>query len=127
MWTACANVSTAWLRRGYARNNFSRASSWTRKLRGPKLGVEQIEELARLAPMGQGNPMVRLAARGLRHQMPPRTMGRENQHVKFSLTDGHQTLDAVWWNGGAAEWPENRFDIAFSPRSTTTRGGARSN
>ena len=52
-----------------------------------ELGVEQIEELERLAPMGQGNPAVRLALRGLSHRMPPRPMGRDNQHVKLSLTE----------------------------------------
>jgi single-stranded-DNA-specific exonuclease len=87
-----------------------------------ELGVNQIEELARLAPMGQGNPTVRLALRGVTHRMPPRVMGRENQHVKFSLTDGKQTLDAVWWNGGNAAWPENRFDIAFTPEINDYKG-----
>jgi single-stranded-DNA-specific exonuclease len=87
-----------------------------------ELGVEQIEELARLAPMGQGNPTVRLALRGLSHRMPPRRMGRENQHVKFSLTDGRQTFEAVWWNAGDAAWPENRFDIAFTPAINNYKG-----
>ena len=87
-----------------------------------ELGVEQIEELERLAPMGQGNPAVRLALRGLSHRMPPRPMGRDNQHVKLSLTDGRQTLEAVWWNGGNAAWPENRFDIAFTPEINDYKG-----
>jgi single-stranded-DNA-specific exonuclease len=87
-----------------------------------ELGVEQIEELARLAPMGQGNPTVRFALRGLSHRMRPRPMGRDNQHVKLSLTDGRQTLEAVWWNGGNAVWPENRFDIAFTPEINDYKG-----
>ncbi len=87
-----------------------------------ELGVEQIEELARLCPLGQGNPAVRLALRGLSHRMPPRRMGRENQHVKLSLTDGRQTFEAVWWNAGKAVWPENRFDIAFTPEINDYNG-----
>jgi single-stranded-DNA-specific exonuclease len=87
-----------------------------------ELGVEQVEELARLAPMGQGNPIVRLALRGLSHRLPPRRMGRENQHVKFSLTDGRDNIEAVWWNAGAAAWPENRFDIAFTPQINDYNG-----
>jgi single-stranded-DNA-specific exonuclease len=87
-----------------------------------ELGVEQIEELTRLAPLGQGNPTVRLALRGVTHRTPPRLMGRENQHVKFSLTDGRQTLEAVWWNAGNAAWPENRFDIAFTPEINDYKG-----
>jgi single-stranded-DNA-specific exonuclease len=87
-----------------------------------ELGVEQVEELARLAPMGQGNPTVRLAVRGVSHRMPPRTMGRENQHVKLFATDGRHALDAVWWNAGKAAWPENRFDIAFTPEINEYKG-----
>jgi single-stranded-DNA-specific exonuclease len=87
-----------------------------------ELSVNQIEELTRLEPMGQGNPTVRLALRGLSHRTPPRTIGRENQHVKLSLTDGRQTLEAVWWNAGNAEWPKNRFDIAFTPEINDYKG-----
>jgi single-stranded-DNA-specific exonuclease len=87
-----------------------------------ELGVEQIEELERLAPIGQGNPTVRLALRGLSHRSPPKTMGRENQHVRFSVTNGRETLDVVWWNGGNAPWPENRFDIAFTPEINEYKG-----
>jgi single-stranded-DNA-specific exonuclease len=87
-----------------------------------ELGIVQVEELDRLAPMGQGNAVVRLALRGLRHRMPPRRMGRENQHVKLFLTDGSQTVEAVWWNAGAAALPEDRFDIAFTPQINDYNG-----
>ena len=87
-----------------------------------ELGVEQIEELERLAPIGQGNPTVRLSLRGLTHCAPPRQMGAENQHVKFSVTNGKEVFEAVWWNGGKAAWPKNRFDIAFSPQINEFRG-----
>jgi single-stranded-DNA-specific exonuclease len=86
------------------------------------LGKEQVEELDRLAPMGQGNPVVRLALRGLTHHAPPRRMGRENQHVKLYLTDGRQTVESVWWNAGSAALPENRFDIAFTPQINDYNG-----
>jgi len=87
-----------------------------------ELALEQVEELDRLAPMGQANPTVRLAARGLCHQAPPRRMGRHNQHIKLFLTDGRQTLEAVWWNAGNASLPENRFDIAFTPQINEYNG-----
>ena len=87
-----------------------------------ELGVEQVEELERLAPIGQGNPTVRLSLRGLTHCAPPRQMGGENQHVKFSVTHGKEVFEAVWWNGGKAEWPKNRFDIAFTPQINEFRG-----
>jgi single-stranded-DNA-specific exonuclease len=77
-----------------------------------ELTLEQVEELEQLAPTGQGNPVVRLALRGLGHRWPPQRMGREHQHVKLRVTDGRRTLEAVWWNCGAAPLPENRFDLA---------------
>jgi single-stranded-DNA-specific exonuclease len=87
-----------------------------------ELGVEQVEQLALLAPMGQGNPTVRLALRGVSHRTLPRAMGRENQHVKLFLTDGRGALEAVWWNGGNATWPTDRFDIAFTPEINSYKG-----
>lgn len=89
------------------------------------LGLEQVGELARLDPTGQGNPVARLAVRGLSHRWQPQRMGRENQHVKFRLTDGRHTLEAVWWNCGGAALPENRFDIACAP-AVNCYNGARS-
>jgi single-stranded-DNA-specific exonuclease len=86
------------------------------------LTVQDVEDLERLAPLGQGNPGVNLAWRGLTHRTPPRRMGKENQHVKFYLTNGRCDLEAVWWNAGGAPWPENRFDIAFSPQINDYNG-----
>ncbi|HZM03465.1 MAG TPA: single-stranded-DNA-specific exonuclease RecJ, partial [Candidatus Saccharimonadales bacterium] len=72
------------------------------------LTVGRVEELARLEPAGQGNAPVRLAIRGLTHQQPPQRMGKENQHVKFRVTDGPQRGEAVWWNCGDAPLPKVR-------------------
>jgi single-stranded-DNA-specific exonuclease len=80
-----------------------------------ELTVEQVEELRRLEPAGQGNPAVRLALRGLTHARPPQRMGKENQHVKFRVTAGGQILEAVWWNCRNAPLPDGRFDLAFIP------------
>ncbi len=78
------------------------------------LTIEQLEELAALEPVGQGNAPVRLAVCGLRHGQAPRRIGKENQHAKFRVTDGRQFLDAVWWGGGNAEWPAGQFDLAVT-------------
>jgi single-stranded-DNA-specific exonuclease len=79
------------------------------------LTLEQVEELARLDPVGQGNPAVRLAWRGLSHAQPPQRMGKENQHVKFRVACGGPMLEAVWWNCRNAPLPGDRFDLAFTP------------
>ncbi len=81
-----------------------------------------VEELARLNPVGQGNPTVRLALRGLRHARPPLRMGKENQHVKLHVMAGRQTLEAVWWNCRDAILPDDFFDLAFTPALNTYNG-----
>jgi single-stranded-DNA-specific exonuclease len=79
------------------------------------LTLEQVEELERLNPLGQGNPPVRLMIGRLSRRGPPRRMGKENQHVKFQVTDGKHALDAVWWNCGEAPMPEAGFELAATP------------
>jgi single-stranded-DNA-specific exonuclease len=80
-----------------------------------ELSLEQVQELARLDPTGQGNPVARVVLRGLSHRWPPQRMGRENQHAKLRVTDGRSGIEAVWWNCGGAELPQNKFDVACAP------------
>jgi single-stranded-DNA-specific exonuclease len=89
---------------------------------GADMTVELMEQLAALAPSGQGNPPVQWVLRGLSLREPPVRMGRENQHVKWHLTDGRANLEAVWWNGGAAPMPQGRFDLAFTPSLNEYQG-----
>ena len=90
-----------------------------------ELTIEQVEELARMGPTGEGNPVAQLVVRGLSHRWPPQCMGKENQHVKMRLTDGRDTVEAVWWNCPQATLPNNRFDIACVP-AVNCYNGARS-
>jgi single-stranded-DNA-specific exonuclease len=79
-----------------------------------ELTAARIEELGRLDPVGQGNAAVRLSVGNLSHHQPPQRMGKENQHVKFRVTNGKEVLEAVWWNGGHAPWPGEKFDLAVT-------------
>jgi single-stranded-DNA-specific exonuclease len=87
-----------------------------------ELTVAQLEELSQLEPVGQGNAAVRLAVCGLSHHQVPQRMGKENQHVKFRVTDGNQMLEAVWWNGGRVAWPEGGFDLAVTATINEYKG-----
>ena len=89
---------------------------------GSDLTVDLVERLAALAPSGQGNPPVQWMLRGLTFRQAPQRMGRENQHVKWRLTDGESALEAVWWNGGQAPAPAGRFDLAFTPTINEYQG-----
>jgi len=80
------------------------------------LHLEQVRELSRLEPLGQGNPPVHLVVRGLSRPYPPQRMGRDHQHVKMCVTDGQSSHEAVWWNCDAQALPEGKFDLAFAPQ-----------
>ncbi len=81
-----------------------------------EMSLEMLDELAALKPVGQGNPPVQFCARQLTHQRPLQRIGAEKQHVKMWVTDGVSTLEALWWNGGAASLPVGRFDLAYTPQ-----------
>jgi single-stranded-DNA-specific exonuclease len=86
------------------------------------LTVEQVAALAALQPHGPGNPPVQLLLRSVAHQRPPLRMGKNNQHVKFRVTDGKQILDAVWWNCGDAPLPKITYALAFTPQLNEYNG-----
>jgi single-stranded-DNA-specific exonuclease len=87
------------------------------------LTLESIGELARMKPMGQGNPPLQMMARNLTQARPLQRMGAEKQHVRLWVTDGAATRDAVWWRaGGESSLPVGRFDLAFEPQINTFSG-----
>jgi single-stranded-DNA-specific exonuclease len=79
------------------------------------LTLDRVEELGRLEPMGQANPIVRLAVRGLGHARPAQRMGKDNQHAKLRVGVGREIFEAVWWNCRDAELPTESFDLVFTP------------
>jgi single-stranded-DNA-specific exonuclease len=79
------------------------------------LTEEQVLELDRLRPTGQGNPPVQLVVNRLAHERPPQRVGRERQHAKFWVTDGRVTREAIWYCAGERPVPEGFFDLACVP------------
>lgn len=79
------------------------------------LTEEQLGELDRLRPTGQGNPQVQFVVPGLRHERPPQRVGRERQHLKFWVTDGRITREAIWYAAADRPAPEGLFDLACVP------------
>jgi single-stranded-DNA-specific exonuclease len=84
--------------------------------------LELLAELARLDPVGQGNPSVHFFATGLTHSRPLQRIGSEKQHVKMWVTDGQTVHEAVWWGGGNLSLPVGRFDLAFAPQTNEYNG-----
>lgn len=89
------------------------------------LTVQSVTELDRLKPFGTHNPSIQLVVRGVTHQRPPQRIGKENQHVKFRVTDGKRTFDALWWNCGIdTALPKVMFDLAFVPQINEFNGNS---
>jgi single-stranded-DNA-specific exonuclease len=86
------------------------------------LGVGLVKELSALEPVGQGNPPVRVAVRGVRLLGEPRRMGGESQHARFRVADGTGTAEAIWWNCAGQPMPSDRFDLAVTPELNTYQG-----
>jgi single-stranded-DNA-specific exonuclease len=84
--------------------------------------LESLGQLARLNPIGQGNPSVQLFTRNVRHERPLQRMGTEKQHVKMWVTDGRTNHEAVWWGAGNESLPVGQYDLAFSPQLNEYNG-----
>ena len=69
--------------------------------------------LERLAPFGEGNPPITLAACDLSLRSHA-LMGRTRQHRRLTVQDASGARQTVlWWNGGDQPLPEAPFDLAF--------------
>jgi single-stranded-DNA-specific exonuclease len=80
------------------------------------LTLDSFEELQQLQPTGMGNPPLQFVIRNVTHARPLQRLGATKQHVKFWVTDGSLTCEALWWNGGKESLPVGRFDLAFVPQ-----------
>lgn len=80
-----------------------------------EINPESMRLFPKIEPVGLGNPPAQLAALGLRVRGEPRRMGTENQHLRFTVTDGQTAQGAVWWNCGADRELPPEFDAAFVP------------
>ncbi len=87
-----------------------------------ELTLERLEEIECLQPFGQGNPTVQLVSRSLRHQRPPQRLGKEKQHLKFWVTDGVDTHEAVWWSCPDKPRVDAPFDLVFVPQINEFNG-----
>lgn len=84
-----------------------------------------IAELGRLAPFGQANPKPRFASRWIRLAGAPRIVGRNQDHIQLTVTDGKTTRKAVGFGmakrlGGLGL--RDQFRLAFEPIANEWNG-----
>jgi single-stranded-DNA-specific exonuclease len=84
------------------------------------LDAEFFEQLERFEPCGPDNPQPVFAALGVRVRGPARVVGKK--HLKFSVTDGETSADAIWWGMADRELPRNALDVAFNAELHEYRG-----
>jgi single-stranded-DNA-specific exonuclease len=89
----------------------------------PELTLELVQDLERLAPYGAGNPPLVMATRNL-NLTGYAVVGRTAEHLQLTVEDelGYSQR-CIWWQGAGKPLPETPFDLAYSVRASTFRGG----
>jgi single-stranded-DNA-specific exonuclease len=84
------------------------------------LDADFFEQLARLEPCGPENPTPVFAVDGVQLRGNARVVGKN--HLRFNVTDGDTTAQAIWWGRADFELPKGKFDVAFIPELNEFRG-----
>lgn len=79
-----------------------------------------MTELGKFEPCGAENPAPVFMAAGVRLRGVPRVVGKK--HLKFAVTDGMTTVEAIWWGMGDVELPAGGLEVAFVPELNEFRG-----
>ena len=93
-----------------------------------ELTMNAVQSISNLEPVGEGNPPVTLAAKGLELVEPPRKMGKAGNHLSMMVRDpqkGNMIMRAVAFSMAEMEKTlidANKIDIAFSPKVNHFKG-----
>ncbi len=86
------------------------------------INLDFAEDIARLAPFGNGNPPLTLATRGI-HVKSRRTLGSRGDHLDLRLEDDSGSeARVIWWFGDVDSVPEGKFDLAYTVRANVYNG-----
>lgn len=88
-----------------------------------ELGWPLWEQMCQLSPFGEDNPEPVWVVRGVSLAESPRVVG--GQHLKFSVRNGGQLLDAIAFNFPLDALPTGRVDMAFSLKMNEWNGQVR--
>jgi single-stranded-DNA-specific exonuclease len=94
------------------------------------LGLDEIsldlaDAIEMLAPFGAGNPKLTLATRGVTMKSVTE-IGKTKEHLRLTVENEEGNSQGIlWWGGAGEEVPESgtKFDIAYSLRASSFRGG----
>ena len=92
------------------------------ELKLSEVSLALAQDLARLAPFGNGNPPLTLVARNLQ-LLRRRRLDRRGDHLELTVADAAGVeRRVIWWSGDADALPQGRFDLAFTLRVNVYRG-----
>ena len=87
-----------------------------------EVSLTLAEEIERLAPFGNGNPLPKFVSQSLR-VVQDRRIGRDGAHRRLLLQDKEERKQtAVWWRSADEELPGGEVDIAYTLGVNEYRG-----
>ena len=87
-----------------------------------ELSLSLVEEIERLAPFGNGNPLPTFVSCGLT-VVQDRRIGRDGAHRRLLLQDEQERKQTVvWWRSADVELPSSPVDIAYTLGVNEYRG-----
>ena len=87
-----------------------------------EVSLTLAEEIERLAPFGNGNPLPKFVSQSLR-VVQDRRIGRDGAHRRLLLQDKEERKQtAVWWRSADEELPGGEIDIAYTLGVNEYRG-----
>lgn len=90
-----------------------------------ELGADVIEDIDRLAPFGEANPLPTFCARGVQVMKYPREVGQN--HLKVRLRQGQRIIEGIGFNMGAlkpalCQHIDSFVDVAYQPQINNWQG-----
>lgn len=87
-----------------------------------EVSLSLAEEIERLAPFGNGNPLPKFVSQGLT-VVQDRRIGRDGAHRRLLLQDSEERKQtAVWWRSADVDLPGGAVDIAYTLGVNEYRG-----
>jgi len=84
------------------------------------LNFEFLHQMEMFEPCGANNPTPVFVATGL--QLRGAASLLKDKHLKFRVSDGSATMEALWWGGGQNRLPNGEMDVALVPERNQYRG-----
>ena len=85
-----------------------------------ELNDDFFMQLSRFEPCGPENPTAVFVIEKVKLRGAARNVGKN--HLRFNVSDGETTVNAIWWGHGNAQLPDGEFDIAFNAERNDYQG-----